>query len=46
MRIKRVLIIPAILTFAAAGSALAGTAVAVAPTTSVVAMAPSMYYNG
>jgi hypothetical protein len=46
MRIKRVLIIPAILTFAAAGSALASTAVAVAPTTSVVAMAPSMYYNG
>jgi hypothetical protein len=46
MRIKRALIIPAILTFAAAGSALAGTAVTVAPSAQVVAMAPSMFYQG
>ena len=46
MRIKRALIIPAILTFAAAGSALAGTAVAVAPSAQVVAMAPNMFYQG
>ena len=46
MRIKRAILIPAILTFATAGSALAGTTVAVAPSAQVVAMAPSMYYNG
>lgn len=46
MRIKRAIIIPAILTFAAAGSALTSTAVAAAPSTQVVAMAPSMFYQG
>ena len=52
MRIKRAILIPAILTFATAGSAVAGSALAVAPAASVVAtagaphMAPNMYYNG
>jgi hypothetical protein len=46
MRIKRAIIIPALLAFAAAGSALASTAVAVTPTASVVAMAPNTYYQG
>jgi hypothetical protein len=46
MRIKRAILIPAILALSAAGSALAGATIAVAPSTSVVAMAPNMYYNG
>ena len=46
MRIKRAIVIPALLAFAAAGSALAGTAVAVAPSAQVVAMAPNMFYQG
>ncbi len=46
MRIKRAIVIPALLAFAAAGSALAGTAVVVTPTASVVAMAPNTYYQG
>lgn len=46
MRIKRAILIPAILAFSAAGSTLGVTALTAAPTASVVAMAPSMYYNG
>jgi hypothetical protein len=47
MRIKRAILIPAILAFGAAGgSALAASAVAAAPAASVVAMAPSTWYQG
>jgi hypothetical protein len=45
MRIRRA-IIPAILVLSAAGSTLAGTAVAVAPTATVVAAAPATFYHG
>jgi hypothetical protein len=50
MRIRRTIIIPAILALSAAGSILAGSAVpaavAQAPSTHVVAAAPSTWYRG
>jgi len=50
MRIKRTIIIPAILALGAAGSILAGSAVpavaAQAPPAHVLAAAPHVYYNG
>jgi hypothetical protein len=50
MRIKRAIIIPAILALSAAGSVLAGSAVpaaaAQAPAANVLAAAPSSFYHG
>jgi len=50
MRIRKALIVPAILALSAAGSILAGSAVPVvaaqASTVHVVAMAPHSYYHG
>ena len=49
MRIRRSVIIPAILALSASGSILAGSvaaAVVQAPATQVVAMAPHMYVQG
>jgi hypothetical protein len=51
MRIRRTIIIPAILALSAAGSILAGSAVpaataAHAPSTHVVAAAPATWYHG
>jgi hypothetical protein len=50
MRIKRAILIPAILALGASGSALAASAVTAAttaaPSASVVAMAPNTWYQG
>jgi hypothetical protein len=50
MRIRRTIIVPAILALSAAGSILAGSAVPVAaaqaPTVHVLAMTPNSYYHG
>jgi hypothetical protein len=50
MRIKRSIIIPALLMLGAAGSTAAGSAAvlatAQASSTQVVAMAPAVYYHG
>ena len=50
MRIKRTIIIPAILALSAAGSILASSAVpaaaAQAPSSHVLAAVPQYYYNG